>query len=230
MDDLNLDKILEIVNEEKNKRGLEDYLPLYPMLRVEEGKLYIGVLLSHKEDKIWDIDSSLKTEYWALLDIDNLNVIEINKTEEKDYINGIINNNKENKYNLKELSEYEVRKTLEYQEYLMNDIKMDELPIQKKLSKVLNNELEVDGEKVNIQDYIMANIETELKEKVKELVDLLVQSKYSSITFYYETLYNQIIREYKENNIINNEKMKLCIEIMNNYYYGVKGIDVFFNI
>ena len=112
----------------------------------------------------------------------------------------------------------------------MNDIKMDELPIQKKLSQVLNNELEVDGEKVNIQDYIMANIETDLKEKVKELVDLLVQSKYSSITFYYETLYNQIIREYKENNVINKEKMKLCIEIMNNYYYGVKGIDGFFNI
>ena len=112
----------------------------------------------------------------------------------------------------------------------MNDIKKDELPIQKKLSKVLNNELEVDEEKVNIQDYIMANIETELKEKVKELVDLLVQSKYSSITFYYETLYNQIIREYKENNVINKEKMALCIEIMNNYYYGVIGIKNFFNI
>lgn len=230
MDNLNLDKILEIVNEEKNKRGLEEHLPLFPMLRVEEGKLFIGVLLSHKEDKIWDIESSLKAGYWALLDIDNLNVIEINKIEDKDYVNGAIKDNKENKYNLKELSEYEVRKTLEYQEYLMNDIKMDELPIQKKLSKVLNNELEVDGEKVNIGDYIMANIEAELKEKVKELVDLLVQSKYSSITFYYETLYNQIVREYKKNNIINKEKMLLCIEIMNNYYYGVVGIDNFFNI
>ena len=230
MDNINLDKILEIVNEEKNKRGLEDYLPLYPMLRVEEGKLYIGVLLSHKEDKIWDIESSLIAGYWALLDINNLNVIEINKTEDKDYVNDTINYNKANKYNLKELSEYEVRKKLEYEEYLLNDIKMDELPIQKKLSKILNNELEVDGEKVNIQDYIMANIETELKEKIKELVDLLVESKYSSITFYYETLYNQIIREYKQNNTINKEKMKLCIEIINNYYYGVVGIDNFFNI
>lgn len=230
MDNLNLDKILEIVNKEKNKRGLDEYIPLYPMLRVEDNKLYIGVLLSHKEDKMWDIESNLKAEYWVLLDINNLNVIEINKTKDKDYVTEIINDNKENKYNLKELSEYEVRKTLAYQEYLMNDIKMDELPIQKKLSKVLNNELEVDGEKVNIQDYIMANIETELKEKVKELVDLLVQSKYSSITFYYETLYNQIIREYKENNVINKEKMALCIEIMNNYYYGVIGIDNFFNI
>lgn len=230
MDNLNLDKILEIVNEEKNKKGLEDYVPLYPMLRVEDNKLYIGVMLSHKEDKIWDMESSLKTGYWVLLDINNLNVIEINKTEDKDYINGVIDDNKENKYNLKELSKYEIRKTLEYQEYLMNDIKMDELPIQKKLSKVLNYELEVDGEKVNIQDYIMANIEKELKEKVKELVDLLVQSKYSSITFYYETLYNQIIREYKQNKEINKEKIVSCIEIMNNYYYGVKGIDNFFNI
>lgn len=230
MDNLNLDRILEIVNEEKNKKGLEEYLPLFPMLRIENNKLFIGVLLSHKEDKIWDIESSSKAEYWALLDINNLNVIEINKIEDKDYVNGTIKDNKENKYNLKELSEYEVRKTLEYQEYLMNDIKMDELPIQKKLSKVLNNELEVDGEKVNIQDYIMANIETELKEKVKELVDLLVQSKYSSITFYYETLYNQIIREYKQNNIVNKDKMALCIEIMNNYYYGVAGIENFFNI
>jgi len=230
MDNLNLDKILEIVNEEKNKRGLEDYIPLYPMLRVEDNKLYIGIMLSHQDDKIWDIDSSLKTGYWALLDINSLDVIEINNIEEKNYILDDIIDNKRNSFVLKELAEYEVRKKIEYQEYLMNDIKNDELPIQKKLSKILNNELEIDGEKVNVKDYIMANIEDELKEKVKELVDLLVQSKYSSITFYYETLYNQIIREYKENNTINKEKMLLCIEIMNNYYYGVLGIENFFNI
>jgi len=230
MDNLNLDKIIEIVNEEKNKRGLEDYIPLYPMLRLEDNKLYIGIMLSHQDDKIWDIDSSLKTGYWALLDINSLDVIEINNIEEKNYILDDIIDNKRNSFVLKELAEYEVRKKIEYQEYLMNDIKNDELPIQKKLSKILNNELEIDGEKVNVKDYIMANIEDELKEKVKELVDLLVQSKYSSITFYYETLYNQIIREYKENNTINKEKMLLCIEIMNNYYYGVLGIENFFNI
>jgi len=230
MDNLNLDKILEIVINEKDKIGLEDYVPLYPMLRVIDNKLYIGEMLSYKEDKIWDMDSNIKATYWVLLDVNTLEVVEINKTEEKDYIIGEVLDNKENKYNLKELSEYEVRKKLEYQEYLLNDMKYDELPIQKKLSKVLNNELEVDGEKVNIQDYIMANIETELKEKVNELVDLLVQSKYSSITFYYETLYNQIVREYKENDIVNKDKMTMCIEIMNNYYYGVKGIREFFNI
>lgn len=230
MDNLNLDKILEIVNEEKNKRGLEDYIPLYPMFRVDDNKLYIGVMLSHQDDKIWDIDSSLKTGYWALLDINSLDVIEINDIKENNYILDDTIENKKDSFALKELAEYEVRKKIEYQEYLMNDIKNDELPIQKKLSKILNNELEIDGEKVNVKDYIMANIEDKTKEKVKELVDILVGSKYSSITFYYDTLYNQIIREYKENNIINKEKMLLCIEIMNNYYYGVVGIDDFFNV
>lgn len=67
----------------------------------------------------------------------------------------------------------------------------------------------------------MANIEDELKEKVKELVDLLVQSKYSSITFYYNELYNQIITEYKDKGTINKDKINYCIEIMNNYYYAI---------
>ena len=230
MDKLNLDHILEIVNEVKKDKGLDEYLPLYPMLRVVDEKLYVGVMLSHKNDEIWNVNGNFKAEYWALLDINNLNILEINKTDDKDYIIGTSDNTKQETTSLKELTEYEVKKTLEYQEYLLNDIKNDELPIQKKLSAILNNEFEIDGEKINIKDYIMANIEDELKEKVKELVDLLVQSKYSSITFYYETLYNQIIREYKENNTINKEKMLLCIEIMNNYYYGVLGIENFFNI
>ena len=76
----------------------------------------------------------------------------------------------------------------------------------------------------------MANIEAELKQKVKELVDLLVQSKYSSITFYYNELFNQIINEYNKNKTINKDKMTMCIKIMNNYYYGIKGINDFFNI
>lgn len=230
MDKLNLDHILEIVNKVKKDKGLDKYIPLYPMLRVEDDKLYIGVMLSNQSDDIWNANENFKAEYWALLDINNLNVLKINKTEDKDYITGMSNDTKQVKTNLKELTEYEVKKTLEYQEYLLNDIKNDELPIQKKLSIILNNEFEIDGEKVNIQDYIMANIEDELKQKVKELVDLLVQSKYSSITFYYNELFNQIITEYNQSKIINKDKMIACIEIMNNYYYGVKGISDFFNI
>lgn len=230
MDKLNLDHILEIVNKVKKDKGLDKCIPLYPMLRVEDDKLYIGVMLSNQSDDIWNANENFKAEYWALLDINNLNVLEINKTDDKDYITGVSNDTKQVTTNIKELTEYEVKKTLEYQEYLLNDIKNDELPIQKKLSIILNNEFEIDGEKVNIQDYIMANIEDELKQKVKKLVDLLVQSKYSSITFYYNELFNQIITEYNQSKIINKDKMTACIEIMNNYYYGVKGISNFFNI
>ena len=52
----------------------------------------------------------------------------------------------------------------------MNDIKNDLLPIQQKLSNILNNEIEVDGEKVNMNDYLIANIEEDLTTKINELV------------------------------------------------------------
>ena len=47
----NLDTYLSLVNEAKKEKGLNDYTPLYPMLRVEEGKLYIAVLLVKETDK-----------------------------------------------------------------------------------------------------------------------------------------------------------------------------------
>lgn len=90
--------------------------------------------------------------------------------------------------------------------------------------------MEIDGEKVNINDYLLSNLEEEIKDKIDDLVDILVQSKYGSITFYYDMLFNQIIREYQKDNNINKNNIKLCIEIMNNYYDGVIGIDNFFNI
>ena len=79
--------------------------------------------------------------------------------------------------------------------------------------------MNVDGEEVSINDYIMANIEDDIKIKVKEFVDLVIQTKYFSITFYYNEIFNKIIKEYKETNIINKELINYCIEIMNNYYY-----------
>ena len=66
--------------------------------------------------------------------------------------------------------------------------------------------------------------------KGDELVNLLVQSKYSNITFYYDQLFNDTLTEYKLNNTVNTKKIKLCIEIMNNYYDGVIAIDNMFNI
>ena len=130
----------------------------------------------------------------------------------------------------KELSIYEVKKIEEYTNYLLNDIKNDNLPIQKKLAGVVGDWIDIDGEKVNINDYIMANIEDDVREKIKELVDIVIRSKYSNITLYYDILFNNIIEEYKNTNNINYDLIDSCIEIMNNYYGGIVGIKNLFNV
>lgn len=229
MTNLNLDKYLNVANEEKVKHGLKDYAPLYPMLRVNNNKLYIGVMFTKPNDNVWDINEQIKPSYWILIDTKDLSIIEFYKTEEKDFVTGtLIPKDITNKQ--KEISKYTVEKTLQYEKYLMEDIKNDSLPIQKKLSTILNNEIDVDGNKININDYLISNLEEDIKEKVKELVNVLVYSKYGSLTFYYDNLFNQIINKYNNEEIIDKEKIKLCIEIMNNYYDGVIGIDNFFNI
>lgn len=229
MDNLGLDKYLNMVNEEKKERGLKNYIPLYPMLRVENDVLYVGVLITDEKDNVWDKDAKIKPEYWVLIDINSNSIKEFNETDKKDFVIGkLIEKHTENKQ--KELSEYTVKKALQYKEYFMEDIKNDQLPFQKKLASILNNEIEVDGTKVNINDYLISHIEEELKEKIDELVELLVYSKYGSITFYYCNLFKQIVDSYKQNHTIDKDKMKLCCEIMNNYYDGVIGIDNFFNI
>ena len=229
MNNLNLDKYLDIVNEEKLKRGLKTYIPLYPMLRVIDGKLYVAVMLTEEKDDVWGINGNVKAEYWVLIDPSSDMIMEFNKTDEKDFVSGeLISKNTENKQ--KEMSKYCVKKTLEYKDYLLNDIKNDQLPLQKKLSDVLNNEFEIDGEKVNINDYLISNLEEDIKNKIDDLVDILVQSKYGSITFYYDQLFTSILSEYKDRELINKDKIKLCIEIMNTYYDGVIAIDNMFNI
>lgn len=229
MNNLNLDKYLNIVNDEKLKKGLTNYIPLYPMLRVENEKLYIGVMLTEKSDNVWSKEEHIKPEYWVLIDIFEDKIIEFNKTEDKDFVIGnLIPKNTNNKQ--QEISKYTVKKTLQYKNYLINDIKNEELPLQKKLSNILGSEIEIDGERVNINDYLLSNLEEDIKSKINDLVNILIQSKYGSITFYYNQLFTDIVNSYKKDNIIDNRKIKLCIEIMNNYYDGVIGIDNLFNI
>ncbi len=229
MNNLNLDKYLNITNNEKVKRGLGNYIPLYPMLRVENNKLYVGVMITAEDDNVWSNTAQVKPEYWVLIDIDTNNILEFNKTSDKDFVIGsLIPKNIDNKQ--QELSKYTVEKTLQYKNYLINDIKNEELPLQKKLSSILGKEIEIDNEKVNINDYLLSNLEEDITTKVNELIDILIQSKYGSITFYYDNLYSQIINEYKNTGTINSDKIKLCMEIMNNYYDGVIGIDNFFNL
>ncbi len=229
MNNLSLDKYLNIVNEEKIKRGLENYIPLYPMFRVDNDKLYVSVMLTEDKDNVWSKDEHIKSEYWVLIDINNDKILEFNKTDDKDFVIGnLIPKNTDDKQ--QELSKYTVQKTLQYKNYLINDIKNEELPLQKKLSAVLNSEMDIDGEKVNINDYLLSNLEEDIKSKINDLVDILIQSKYGSITFYYDQLFNTIANNYKNDKIIDRDKIKLCIEIMNNYYDGVIGIDNMFNI
>lgn len=229
MNSLNLDKYLNITNEEKIKRGLDNYIPLYPMIRVENDKLYVGVMLTSDKDNVWSKEEQIKAEYWILINPNTDKILEFNKTSDKDFVTSkIIPKNSDNKQ--REISEYTVKKTLQYKEYLINDIKTSELPLQKKLSSILGNTMEIDGEIVNINDYLLANLEDDIKTKVDDLVNILIESKYGSITFYYDNLYTQIINNYRKDGIIDKEKIKLCIEIMNNYYDGVIGIDNFFNI
>jgi len=229
MNDLNLDKYLNIVNEEKIKRSLEEYIPLYPMLRIQDNNLYIAVMLTGKNDNVWELQGKVKAKYWVLIDINSEEILSFNKTEEKDFVIGdVILKDMNNKQ--KEISKYTVKKTLQYENYLIEDIKNEQLPLQKKLSSILGNEIEIKGEIININDYLLSNLEEDIKKKVKELVEVLIWSKYGSITFYYDNLFKQIVNKYKQNKEIDREKIKLCIEIMNNYYDGVICIDNLFNV
>lgn len=224
----NLDTYLSLVNEAKKEKGLNDYTPLYPMLRVEEGKLYIAVLLVKETDNIWDRKEACKAHYWVLIDIDQKKIVEFNKTEEKDYVGEQIINLELNDHK-KEMSMYFVDKALKYKEYLMNDIKNDYLPIQNKVMDVLK-EIEIDGEKVNFKDYLYANIESKISDKINELVDVVMKEKYHSMIVLYESLMNQIITDYKSKKEIDKQEILLCVEIMSNYYEGVMGIDHLFNL
>lgn len=229
MNKLNLDKYLNITNQEKIKRKLENYIPLYPMLRVENDKLYVSVMITDEKDNVWSKDEQIKAEYWVLIDIETNKILEFNNTKQKDFVCGdLIEKDVDSKQ--KKMSKYTIEKTLQYKEYLINDIKNEKLPLQKRLSVISGDDMEVDGEKVNINDYLLSNLEEDIKKKIDDLVDILIQSKYGSITFYYDNLFNQIINNYKNDGTISKDKIKLCIEIMNNYYDGVIGIDNFFNI
>ena len=225
----NLDTYLNLVNEVKKEKGLDNYIPLYPMLRVEDGKLFVAVLLVKETDNIWNSEEAIKASYWVLIDVNDNKVIEFNKIDDKDYVNGELINKELNDHK-KEMSMYLVDKTLKYKEYLINDIKNDNLPLQNKVIEALNNEIEIDGEKVNFKEYLFANMESEISNKINELVDLIMKEKYNSIIVLYEVLVKTIITDYKNKNVIDEDKINLCIEIMNNYYEGVSGINNLFNI
>lgn len=218
------DKVLDIVNKEKTKRGLaETHAPLVPTLIKHNNDLKILVLLTKCDDNVWDINENIKADYWVLLNVKTLEIEEFNKTSEKDYVDKEIK--KASKDDTKEIVEYSINKKIEYKNYLKNDIINNSIPIQDKLAKLLDNKIKVDDEYVDLNSYITANIEKEVNEFIDkvldDLVDFAVRGKYTTITYYYEELFDRIIEEYINNNTISEDKLDGINEILKNYYVGV---------
>ena len=90
---------------------------------------------------------------------------------------------------------------------------------------ILDNKIKVDDEYVDLNSYITANIEKEVNEfidkVIDDLVDFAVRGKYTTITYYYEELFDRIIEEYINNNTISEDKLDGINEILKNYYVGV---------
>lgn len=230
MINLKMDKYLNIANKAKVQNGLQDYSPLYPVLRVINKKLYIGVLLTSEGENVWEKSAMVKPKYWMLINPEDDSVIEFNETSKKDFVIGnLIEKNIDD--NKKEITKFKIIKKMQYKQMLLNDIKQDKLLlVQEKVANVLNNKVNIDGEEVDFNDYLISTVYDEIEDKVNELVDLLVITKYGSIMFYYDILFNDIIDEYNKTGRFDLSKIKICIEIINNYYEGVIGIDNFFNI
>lgn len=222
------DKLIDMVSKKIKEENIGNYTSTMPMLRKQNGKLYLATMIVKDIDNVWDINSKIIPSYWTLIDINTNEILEFNETSQNNFMD-------ENNGNLdievqKQISKYEIKKQLQYKNYLLEDIKNDQLPIIDEVIKSLNNEITINNEKINANDYLIANIEEEINKKVLELVDLVVKQKYSYINIYYEQLLLNIIKEYKETNIINKEKMYLASKIMYNYYEGVVGISNLFNI
>lgn len=218
------DEVLNIVNEKKVNMGLaETHIPLVPKLTKIGDELRIIVLLTKVEDDVFNINENIIADYWVLLDPKTLKILEFNKTIEKDCRDTITI--KATNDDAKEIVEYSIKKRIQYKDYLINDILNNCLTFQKKLSNLLDNKIKVDGEYVSLDSYIRANIEEEVNEVVdnaiEKVVDLAVRSKYSTLTYYYEELFNRTIDIFNEDNIINDDMINAINEILKNYYVGV---------
>lgn len=229
------DNITNKIYEIMKQNNLEDGVTLFPMLRKENDKLLLGSLIEINDEQLFNKDKVVRPKYWIIIDINDYSLIELNKTEEKDYMDSnLIPLNKEFddtfKQEMKELEKYSINKNIQYREYLMNDIKNEIINTQSNILNSINNTLIVDNERVIATDYLIANIEEEINNQVKELVNLITTNKYSSIIYYYQSLIEEILNEYKNTNNINIDKMKLASQILESYYGEYCGIKYFFNV
>ena len=229
------DKITNKISEIMKDKNIENGVTLFPMLRKENNKLLLGSLIEINDEELFNKDKVVRPKYWVILDINNYSLIELNKTEEKDYMDSnLIPLDKEFddtfKKETKNLEKYSISKTIQYRQYLMDDIKNEITTTQNNILNNINNTLIVDDKEVNATDYLIANVEEEINEQVKELVNLITNNKYSAIIYYYQSLIEEILNEYKNTNNINIDKMKLAAQILESYYGEYCGIKYFFNI
>ena len=225
------DRIYEIMKE----NNLTDGVTLFPMLRKENNKLLLGSMIEITDEKLFENDKVVRPQYWITLDINDYDLIELNKTSEKDYMDSnIVPLDKEFddkfKEEQKELSKFSIDKNIQYREYLLKDIQNEIAKSQKKIIDSIHNKLIVDNEEVDATEYLNSMLAEEIESRVNDLVELIVTNKYSSIIYYYQQLIKEIIDEYKENGIINDKKMKLASQILDSYYGEYCRIKYFFNV
>lgn len=230
-----VDEFTKRVYDIMKENNMENGVTLFPMLRKENDKLLLGTMIELNDKELFAKDKVVRPKYWVILDINDYSLVELNKTEDKDYMKtSIIPLDKEYddtfKREMKELEKFSIDKKIQYKNYLINDIKNDIMNTQNKILNKINNTIVVDNQKVNATDYIIANVEDELEKETEKFVDFIVTSKYSTIIYYYQSLIEEIIKEYKETNNINMDKMELAASILDAYYGEVYGVKYFFNI
>ena len=188
------DKILNIVNEEKKIKGLNNYAPLLPSIIRKDDDLKILVLLTKDEDNVWDIKENIKADYWVVLNIKTLKIEEFNKTSDKSYLTKDFI--KANRDDAKEI---------------MDDLVKESMIEQEKYSKLIDDKIKVDDKYVNISDYIKADLEKEALSLIEDITDkmseLITRAKYSVITYYYDELFNRTVDEYLNDKKISDEKI-----------------------
>lgn len=229
------DKITESIVNIIKEQDLGEAVTLFPMLRREKDKLLLGSLIEMQDEQLWNRHKVVRPKYWVIIDNEDYSLVELNKTEQKDYMDtNLIPLNKEYDDDfakmMKELSKYSIDKRKQYTKYLMEDIKKDIENSQDYILKSINNTIIVDNEEVKANEYLIANVEEEIEKQVNELVKIIVNDKYSAIIYYYQTLIEEILNEYKETNNINIKKMKLASTILDTYYGKTYGIKYFFNV
>ena len=226
----NLDNFLSIANKVKLEKGLNDeYCAMLPMIQEKDNKLYVIVPFIKSDAKVWSKENQVVPEYWCMIDLINMGSVEFNKTCDKNFNdNELIPNTSNDSFN-KEVSKYVVKAKMRYKEYIQNDIKSNDLlTYQKDVSRLVDN-INMNDEKISLNDYFYANFEDDINEQIDKLVDLIALTKYNSLTTYYDLLFTNIINEYLDKNVINQEKIQVACNMMNTYYPGVNGINNIFN-